>query len=210
MGTFIDLTGETYGYLTVISRESNDEHGNATWRCRCNKCGNEKVVRGNLLRNGHTKSCGCLHKEKAAERLTTHGQRYTKDYSLWQHIKDRCTNLNCKAYKNYGGRGITMYPAWLDDPQAFVDYVSTLEHYGEPGYSLDRINNNGSYEPGNLRFADRKTQARNTRQNVMVEYEGEQMCLTDAAELSGINYGTLRSRYKKGDRGDKLFRPVRK
>lgn len=103
-----------------------------------------------------------------------------------------------------------MFEDWIDNFVAFYNYISTLEHFGESGYTLDRIDNNKGYEPGNLRFADAKTQARNTRKNVSVEYNGESMPLAEASELSDIKYVTLKRRYKHGDRGDKLFRPVKK
>ena len=103
-----------------------------------------------------------------------------------------------------------MFPAWVEDFQAFYDYVSALPHFGEKGYSLGRLDNNGNYEPGNLRFADWKTQNRNRPNNVFVEYQGESMCLMDAAKLSGIKYYTLLTRYKRGDSGERLFRPVKK
>ncbi|MBQ7705889.1 MAG: hypothetical protein IJT73_10795 [Selenomonadaceae bacterium] len=111
-----------------------------------------------------------------------------------------------KPHKNYGGRGITVYPAWIDDFQAFYDYVSKLEHFGETGYTLDRIDNDGNYEPDNLRWADAKTQQRNTRKNVFVEYQGQKMTLTEASEKSGINLKTLKDRLKRGETGEYLFR----
>lgn len=103
-----------------------------------------------------------------------------------------------------------MYAPWINDFQAFYDYVSKLEHFGEKGFSIDRIDNDGSYTPGNLRWTDAKTQARNRRSNIIVEYNDEQMCMKDAAEASGIPYNTLRRRYRHGDyeRGN-LFRPLR-
>lgn len=80
-------------------------------------------------------------------------------------MKDRCFNKNSKGYKNYGGRGITVYDGWIHDFQAFYNYISSLPHFGETGYSIDRIDNDGNYEPGNIRYADRKTQ-NNNRRNV--------------------------------------------
>ena len=204
----VDLTGQKFGRLTVISRAENK--GKETcWKCQCD-CGNEVIVQGNNLKNGHTVSCGCFRREKTSESHKTHGMKGTSIHNTWSHIKARCFNPNSKHYKDYGGRGITMFPEWIDNFQAFYDYVSKLEHYGEDGYTLDRINNDGNYEPDNLRWADKKTQGRNTRRNIYVEYQGVMMCLKDAAELSGINYDTLLARYYAGDRGERLFRPVKK
>lgn len=158
-----------------------------------------------LLRGG-VKSCGCLR----ADRLTKHGLGNTPIYHTWKGIKYRCFSPNCKDYKNYGGRGITMYPEWKDDFTAFYSYVSTLEHFDDEDYTLDRIDNNGGYIPGNLRFANKKTQRINQRRTIFVEYEGVKMCLGEASKRSGINKGTLRSRYHAGDTGERLFRPVEK
>jgi len=208
MGKFKDLTGLKFGRLTVVERADNDKHGYACWCCRCD-CGNEVTVIGNDLKRGHSTSCGCLKKEKLIKRSTTHGMKHTKIFNKWIKIKSRCLNPNCKDYPNYGGRGIEICERWLDF-QNFYDDVSQLEHFGEENYTLDRIDNNGNYEPCNVRFADRKTQGRNKRNNHLVEYEGVKMTLAEAAERSGINRSTLWARYKHGDRGDKLFRPVKK
>ena len=209
MPAFKDLTGLTFGRLTALERVENDKHGKARFKCRCS-CGAEVIVRGYDLRSGNTTSCGCLNREKTIERSTTHGMARTKIYNVWFHIKARCLNPNDKRYKDYGGRGITMFSEWIDSFQNFYSYVSKLEHFNEPGYSLDRIDNNRGYFPGNLRFANRKTQNRNQRKNVIVEYNGVEMSLAEASEKSGIKYGALQSRYYHGDRGDRLFRPVKK
>ena len=201
----IDLTGQKFGRLTVISRAENDKNKHPRWLCRCD-CGNTCVVLGENLRSGHTRSCGCWSRERS----TTHGMKGTPIYKKWRGIKDRCFNPNNKQFKDYGGRGIYMFPEWIDDFQKFYEYVSKLPHFGEEGYTLDRIDNNGNYEPDNLRFTDRKTQSRNTRRNIIVEYQGREMTLAEAAELSGIPYNTLLARYYAGDRGERLFRPVRK
>ena len=102
-----------------------------------------------------------------------------------------------------------MFPAWIGNFQAFYDYVSKLENFGKLGYTLDRVNNNGDYEPGNLKYSTAKEQANNRRNNIKVEYQGEEMTLAEAAEKSGINYKILQHRYSNGDRGERLFRPVK-
>ena len=200
-----DLTGLKFGRLTVIERAPS-KGKDTRWRCKCD-CGNEVVVRGNDLKRGATQSCGCLHR---GGNHKTHGMTNTNIYRTWKGIKDRCFKPNSTSYKNYGGRGITMFPAWIEDFQAFYDYVSKLPHFGEVGYSLDRINNDGDYEPGNVRWADQKTQNRNTRRNHIVEYQGQKMTLTEAAEKSKISVQSLRGRIQRGETGEMLFRPVRK
>lgn len=202
-----DLTGQHFGRLTVIERaEKNDIHGNARWICRCT-CGAEVIVNGTSLIRGHTQSCGCLHREITSKLLTKHGMRNFPLYKIWKGMTNRCNNPNNSSYPRYGGREIKVCERWLDF-QNFYDDVSKLEHFGEEGYTLDRIDNDGDYTPENVRFADNKTQARNKRNNVIVEYEGVEMPLAEAAEKSGISYKVLQQRYNRGDRGEKLFRPV--
>ena len=206
MGKFKDLTGMRFGRLTVIERAENKGR-NVCWNCRCD-CGNEVVVKRDALISGDTQSCGCLHVERAHNLNLTHGMTGTKVHRAWKSMKTRCFNSNFKYYANYGGRGITIYPAWINF-QAFYDYVSKLPHFNEGGYSFDRIDNNGNYEPCNLRWSSRQVQNSNTRQNHYVEYEGEKMILKEAARRSGIPYDTLRNRIRRGDTGENLFRQVK-
>ena len=200
-----DLTGMKFGRLTVIERVGNTKSRAARWKCRCS-CGKEKIVTGSHLLSGATQSCGCLWSDVVKKNLPY----YSKIYSAWHGIKRRCFNPNFKSYSNYGGRGITICDEWNDDFQAFYDYVSKLPHFGEEGYTLDRINNDGNYEPNDLRWATVKEQLRNRRNNRIVEYNGQKMTLAEAAEKSGISYNTLCWRYEHGDRGERLFRPVKK
>ena len=207
MSKLKDLTGQKFGRLTVIERAENAQWGGTRWKCHCD-CGNLCVIQAGNLSSGSTKSCGCIKSENAAKLKFSHGMQGTKIYRKWLGMKNRCLNPRVKAFVNYGGRGITIYPAWINDFQAFYDYVSQLEHFGEEGYTLDRIDNNGNYEPDNLRWADAKTQRINQRHTIKVEYNNEIIPLIESAKESGINYGTLKSRYKVGDRGERLFRPA--
>ena len=207
MGKFQDLTGMTFGRLTVIERAENSNNGAARWLCRCS-CGNEVVVCASDLKN-RQESCGCYRREKASQANKKHGMSGTKIYKTWRDMLARCENPKHKSFDEYGGRGIKVCERWHKF-ENFYDDVSQLPHFGEKGYTLDRIRVNEDYKPGNVRWSDANTQARNRRNNVMVEYEGVEMCLTEATEKSGISYTTLQSRYHAGDRGDKLFRPSRK
>ncbi len=212
--------GQKYSYLTVIGRADERGNGISRWLCRCD-CGKEVVMSASsLLKENQVHSCGCKRIQfprlneivDASKRPSGHGfaKKCAADLRCtWGGIKERCFNPNAHGYRNYGGRGITMYPAWVHDLQAFFDYVSTLEHFGEEGYTLDRIDNNGNYEPNNLRWADRKTQSRNRRNTRIVEYNGESMSLAEAAERSGISRAVLFNRVKYGDTGGRLFRPVK-
>lgn len=165
MSKLIDLTGQKFGRLTVIERAEKPCHVHdaaAYWKCRCD-CGKEKIVSGKNLMYGKSLSCGCLSKEVARKLHLKHKAHNTSLYNRWTNMKHRCLNPNNTSYKYYGGRGITVCEEWRNDFQAFYDYVSKLPHFGEKGYSLDRINNDGNYEPGNVRWATAKEQANNRR-----------------------------------------------
>lgn len=205
MGTLKDLTGQRFGRLTVLEYAGVAKNRNAKWKCKCD-CGEVCVVSSSSLLTGHTQSCGCLHKERTSESHATHGMSRTHIFENWQDIRRRCFDPRRKAYKNYGGRGITVCNEWRNDFQAFFDYVSKLDHFGEGGYSIDRINNNGNYEPGNVRWATDTEQARNKRNTIFVEYNGEKIAVTEAAERSGVKAGTIRFRWRSGKRGDELFK----
>ena len=120
-----DLTGQTFGLLTVARRAPNyiSKTGQeAVWHCRC-ECGNELDVRAGQLRSGHTKSCGCFQKKAAAKSSTVHGGATTKLYGVWSSMKHRCTNPHDKRFKDYGGRGITVCQEWLHDFSAFQTWA---------------------------------------------------------------------------------------
>lgn len=211
MKIFKDLTGLKFGKLTVIGLDHKEKRKTRGyrifWRCICD-CGNECIVNGDSLKYNRQNSCGCLHIEAAVQRRKTYELRNTSAYRIWNGIKYRCFNKNCLQYPYYGGRGITMFFAWIDDFQVFYDYVSKLPHFGEQGYSLDRIDNNGNYEPNNIRWATRTTQSRNRRSNVTVEYNGKKITLAEASEITGVKPFTLHSRIKRGLTGEDLFKPV--
>lgn len=170
----VNMTGQRYGMLTVIKMHGS-KNGHATWLCKCD-CGNEKIIIGNSLRTGRTRSCGCIavavakaypHRAERIEAVkkahTRHGMTASKLHYVWVAMKQRCTNPKQAQYKNYGGRGISVCAEWLNSFEAFYDHVSQLPHFGEKGRSLDRINNNGNYEPGNVRWATAAEQTRNRR-----------------------------------------------
>ena len=171
MGTLVDLTGRTYGRLTVLGRAGSDRHGGALWLCHCD-CGEQSVVRGNSLQSDKTHSCGCLSREYSRERMAArnHGNEYTKthglsltsEYHAWQQAIQRTTNPNNSRWKDYGGRGITIAPEWLGD-SGFEEFYAHIGPKPDPELTLDRINNDGGYQPDNVRWADRLTQTHNRR-----------------------------------------------
>lgn len=135
-------------------------------------CGTEFIARINNIKSLHTTSCGCIKIEKAIEQNTSHGLKKHRLYGVWNGIKSRCQNSKSKAYERYGGRGISVYSVWVNDFKAFFDYVTRLPGYNEPGMTLDRIDNNGNYEPGNLRWTDKCTQAINRKAMNRLGYTG--------------------------------------
>ena len=137
-----------------------------------------------------------------------HGMRYSRIYRIYENMKQRCYNPNNEKYKNYGGRGIKICDEWLNDFMSF--YTWGMENGYADNLSIDRIDVNGDYCPENCRFANEKVQSRNRQNNVYVDYEGRKMTLAEAAERTKINYMVLQTRHKKGDRGKRLFRSVKK
>lgn len=207
MGTLIDETGKRYGRLTVIHR-AKSKNGRTVWMCKCD-CGGITQVAGVNLRNGHTKSCGCIQKEKASiqatERNIKHGMCGTRLYKIWQHMIERCTNEECQTFPSYGGRGIVVCEEWLD----FIPFHKWAVSSGyNDTLTIDRIDVNGNYCPENCRWATIKEQQNNKRNTVYIEHEGVTHTMTEWAEITGISYSTLRSRRRNGDKSPEIFRKV--
>lgn len=160
MGNFIDLTGQEFGRLKVISEAGRDNQGQALWLCRC-KCTSNVVVQGYSLRSMHTQSCGCLQREQTSKSNRKHGCRGTRLYEVWKHMKQRCCDSNDKRYADWGGRGISVCDEWLHDFQAFHDW-SMANGYADD-LTIDRRENDGNYEPSNCRWTTAIQQAQNTR-----------------------------------------------
>lgn len=193
----IEMVGHRFGRLVVIE-EGYIDGTECAWVCECD-CGNiTNPIRGKTLRNGRSKSCGCLSAQLAHERFTKHGQSSSPLYKVWRSIIDRCTNKNLDCFVRYGGRGITVCEEWKNNFEAFRDYVSNLPHFGEAGYSLDRINNDGNYEPGNVRWATKKEQANNKRNTIRIFHNGELKTISQIAAENGLDHSTILRRYKKG------------
>lgn len=195
----IDRTGERFGRLVITRFIRVDKNWNYIWECKCD-CGNIINVRYNNLLNDSTKSCGCLKRERTIERSTKHGLsggqgNYTRLYRIWLNMRRRCNNRRDQDYPYYGGRGIKVCKEW-DNYAAFHDWA--MKNGYADHLTLDRINNNGDYCPENCRWATRKEQARNTRQNHFITFNGKTMTIAEWAEYLGVSSTVLRTRLYRG------------
>lgn len=201
MAKLIDLTGQTFVRWTVLHRVENSKNGDAKWLCQCG-CGVKRPVLARSLRNGDSTSCGCLSAERLARRRK-HSWCEKAEYRAWKAIKRRCLNPKDAKFPDYGGRGIKVCDRWLNSFEAFLEDMGarpSLQH------SIDRIDNNGHYEPGNCRWATSSQQNKNTRSNRRYVYQGREQCLSDWASELGIKYTTLRARLEAGHTVDSAFK----
>jgi len=189
-----DLAGQRFGRLVVLYDTGERKNGKVVWHCRCD-CGNELDVRSDYLISGHTTSCGCYNRERAAETHTTHGMSRQGEqrpvYLAWHAMLQRCENPSIKYYKDYGGRGITVCAEW-HDPVVFIDWA--LANGWRKGLTIDRINNNGNYEPSNCRWVTQKENNRNKRSNHLITFNGKTQTMAQWAEEVDIGPCTLRYR----------------
>lgn len=202
-----DLTGKRFGKLTVISKAENIGDS-VSWNCICD-CGKTKVIRGYSLKNGDTKSCGCLHNEIVKQKLNIHGSSNNRLYRIWRCMKNRCERQNDVGYKLYGGRGISVCKEWSESFILFSNWA-ILNGY-QNDLTIDRINVNGNYEPSNCRWITIKEQQNNKRNNLYITYNGKTHTATEWASLIGINEYTLIWRKKHGwSDKDCIEKPIRR
>lgn len=194
---FKDLTGTKHGRLTVLGYLGRPGHV-SRWLCKCD-CGTEIETSGPTL-GKTTFSCGCFRADRMSRLTYKHGGRcrdgsQAPEWKVWEGFRSRCSDPDNPSYEWYGGRGIRVCAEWQSDYAAFFAHVGPRP---SKKHSLDRIDRDGHYEPGNVRWATWTEQARNRRNNRIVEFDGRSMPLIEAAEAAGIPYKSVKSRLLHG------------
>lgn len=204
-----DLTGKTYGRLTVLEAGKR-KNRRQYWLCQC-ECGNNKEIRSDQLTGGITRSCGCLKKEQEDKNLVTRHYKHklskTRLYKTYYGMKERCYNPNHDSYQRYGGRGIKICDEWLNDVEKFLEWG--LNNGYDDNLFIDRIDNDGNYKPSNCRWVDEYEQSNNRSSSIYTKVDNEFLTIAEIARKYGFEYETIRARYHKGDREDKLIRPLK-
>lgn len=197
----VDRIGKQYGRLKVIGGGQDFPEPNGrvrpAWVCQCS-CGNTVTVRGDDLHSGRTQSCGCYQLDRIAESLTTHGEggkrTKTVEYYIWSGMIQRCVNEKDQFFENYGGRGIKICDRWRNSFECFLEDMGRRP---SPKHSIDRIDNDGNYEPGNVRWATQTQQMRNQRKTIFITLDGEKIALQDACERFGQPVPRVKTRIFK-------------
>lgn len=197
---FVDLVGKRFGRLVVEKMQSR-KAGIVKWECICD-CGKRTVVDSHCLVRGQTRSCGCLKREIASDRFRNtdsknenngnfkHGMSHKPLHLIWSSMRQRCNNPKSDAFKNYGGRGISVCKEW---DESFVQFCKwALDNGYSCGLTIDRINNDGNYEPSNCRWVDRKAQNNNTRRTIRLTVFGKSGSCAEIARLYNVPYEKLR------------------
>lgn len=186
--------GQRYGRLVAIRYTGRNSFGQSRWLFRC-RCGNTPEIDAAHVRSGHTKSCGCIARERAATLFTRHGLSHRPEYKIWKGMKKRCSNPRDTNFPRYGGRGICVCRKW---ELSFARFFADLGPRPSKHHSLERIKNDGDYKPGNVLWANRKRQSRNRRSSRIVTFRGRKMVLADACDLSGADYRLVSDRLRRG------------
>ena len=190
MGKKIEMVGKRFGRLVVIGESAQrKKDGSICYLCKCD-CGKTKIINGMNLRRGDTLSCGCYNREIISKPLTKIYD--TPLYKCWQSMKQRCLNNKSQSYNNYGKRGIGVCDDWKDNFIIFKNWA--INNGYKKGLTLDRIDNNGNYEPSNCRWVTMSKQQNNKRTNRLFTYENETHTIKEWSNIKNINYATLLQR----------------
>lgn len=203
-----DLSGRIFNNWEVLERAPNRNNDSGRfWLCRCIcKRASLRILRTSVLIKGRPRSCGCVSSSKHGE--SSGGRRCgSKEYRVWVSIKDRCSNRNNELWYRYGGRGITMCSEWS---QSFIEFLDGVGRAPTPQHSLDRIDNNKGYEPGNVRWATERQQSFNKTTTVLITYNGKTKNMREWSEETGLSYDQIKKRLRRGWTPEKIFTtPVR-
>ena len=189
-----NLIGKKFNSLTVQDFIYVPKHNRYMLKCKCD-CGTVKYIRSNRVINGYTKTCGCQNIGIRANDMFGITRKEPHLYSVWNTMRHRCTNPKNWKYESYGKRGISVCDEWLKDFFSFREWAWANGY--RQGLSLDRIDNNGNYEPSNCRWADNYVQQRNKRNNRYIEYKGKRQTVADWADELKIPYPALSARINK-------------
>lgn len=187
-----NLSGQRFGRLLAIGPIARRKNGHTVYLCGCD-CGHERRVTCSNLKSGHSTSCGCYQLEMVSAANSTHGRSKTKLYSVWMQMRQRCYLKSAHNYKWYGGRGIKVCERWA----SFENFVSDMGSC-PPGYSIDRIDVDGDYEPSNCRWVSSYAQAQNTRQVRLVSFNGQTQSISEWERDLGWSPDTLGKRLRRG------------
>ena len=193
MGKFQDLTGQRFGRLIALEVVGKNSKNESIWKCQCD-CGNTTEVLMGKLVHGRTKSCGCYRRDFKKYDAKYNEIIYRRLYCIWSKMRQRCLKPYCEAYKDYGGRGITICKEW-EDFNNFRDWA--LSNGYRDDLTIDRIDNDGNYEPSNCRWATMLQQQNNKRNNRLLTYNGITMTFSDWARELGIENSTLYQRLER-------------
>ncbi len=193
------LEGRNFSRWQVLKFDHQGEHA-SFWLCQC-ECGRQRIVNQNNLVAGISRSCGCLQKEVTSQARKTHGKSHHQLYSQWQGMRARCTKPNHRDYRFYGARGIGICLEWCK----FDGFLKDMESSWSKGMTIERIDVNGNYELGNVRWATQAEQARNTRRNILVDSPWGRLTASECARKIGIHPSVFLVRLRRGWTGDKLF-----
>lgn len=189
----VNVANQRFGRLVAIRKVGKDKYKQNLWLCRCD-CGKECITNTNRLSQGKTRSCGCL---KAEGNNIRHGMCYTRLNSIYRKMKARCLNPNNPRYSDYGGRNIQICSEWIGK-DGFKNFAEWAYKNGySDALTIDRIDNNKGYSPDNCRWADAKTQNRNTRRNHLLMIDGVTKTMAEWSEISGVPYTVLIQRINK-------------
>ncbi len=193
-----DLTGVRFGFLTIKKFNGYKSNYTQFWECLCD-CGNIVIVSKPNLTSNHTKSCGCY---KNYEYCTTHKMTDTRVYEIWIGMKQRCNNPNYAPFKKYGARGIKVCDRWLE---SFENFLADMGEPPTSKHSIDRIDNNGNYQPSNCRWATPEEQGCNRRTNVVIKFNDKEQCLSKWCKELNLDYRSTHGKLRRGKSIESIF-----